>query len=50
MRYGLRVEPKEGPVTAERVMAATPGGGFLGGGGRFALTQTDGWWGSGIGK
>ena len=28
MRYGLRVEPKEGPVTAERVMAATRGAGF----------------------
>ena len=23
MRYGIRVEPTEGPVTAERVMAAT---------------------------
>ncbi len=28
MRYGLRVEPTEGPVTAERVMAATRGAGF----------------------
>ncbi len=28
MRYGLRVEPEEGPVTAERVMAATRGAGF----------------------
>jgi aspartyl-tRNA(Asn)/glutamyl-tRNA(Gln) amidotransferase subunit A len=28
MRYGLRVEPAEGPVTAERVMAATRGQGF----------------------
>ncbi len=28
MRYGLRVEPREGPVTAERVMAATRGAGF----------------------
>ncbi len=28
MRYGLRVEPSEGPVTAERVMAATRGQGF----------------------
>ncbi|HLV56502.1 MAG TPA: Asp-tRNA(Asn)/Glu-tRNA(Gln) amidotransferase subunit GatA [Actinotalea caeni] len=28
MRYGLRVEPSEGPVTAERVMAATRGAGF----------------------
>lgn len=28
MRYGLRVEPAEGPVTAERVMAATRGLGF----------------------
>ena len=28
MRYGLRVEPKDGPVTAERVMAATRGAGF----------------------
>ena len=28
MRYGLRVEPDEGPVTAERVMAATRGAGF----------------------
>ncbi len=28
MRYGLRVEPDEGPVTAERVMAATRGQGF----------------------
>ena len=28
MRYGLRVEPAEGPVTAERVMAATRGAGF----------------------
>ena len=28
MRYGLRVEPGEGPVTAERVMAATRGAGF----------------------
>jgi aspartyl-tRNA(Asn)/glutamyl-tRNA(Gln) amidotransferase subunit A len=28
MRYGLRVEPTEGPVTAERVMAATRGQGF----------------------
>lgn len=28
MRYGLRVEPEEGPVTAERVMAATRTAGF----------------------
>ncbi|WP_420114780.1 Asp-tRNA(Asn)/Glu-tRNA(Gln) amidotransferase subunit GatA [Pseudactinotalea sp.] len=28
MRYGLRVEPTDGPVTAERVMAATRGEGF----------------------
>ncbi|MGC0249780.1 Asp-tRNA(Asn)/Glu-tRNA(Gln) amidotransferase subunit GatA [Pseudactinotalea sp. Z1748] len=28
MRYGLRVEPTDGPVTAERVMAATRGAGF----------------------
>ncbi|WP_448629037.1 Asp-tRNA(Asn)/Glu-tRNA(Gln) amidotransferase subunit GatA [Cellulomonas soli] len=28
MRFGLRVEPAEGPVTAERVMAATRGQGF----------------------
>ncbi|ACQ79643.1 glutamyl-tRNA(Gln) amidotransferase, A subunit [Beutenbergia cavernae DSM 12333] len=28
MRYGLRVEPSDGPVTAERVMAATRGAGF----------------------
>lgn len=28
MRYGLRVEPKEGPVTAERVMAASREAGF----------------------
>ena len=28
MRFGLRVEPEEGPVTAERVMAATRGKGF----------------------
>jgi len=28
MRYGLRVEPTEGPVTAERVMAATREAGF----------------------
>ncbi|MDO5701178.1 MAG: Asp-tRNA(Asn)/Glu-tRNA(Gln) amidotransferase subunit GatA [Bowdeniella nasicola] len=28
MRYGIRVEPDEGPVTAERVMAATRGAGF----------------------
>jgi aspartyl-tRNA(Asn)/glutamyl-tRNA(Gln) amidotransferase subunit A len=28
MRFGLRVEPQEGPVTAERVMAATRGQGF----------------------
>ncbi|OKL54600.1 aspartyl/glutamyl-tRNA amidotransferase subunit A [Bowdeniella nasicola] len=28
MRYGLRVEPAEGPVTAERVMAASRGAGF----------------------
>ncbi len=28
MRYGLRVSPSEGPVTAERVMAATRGAGF----------------------
>src|SRR5699024_6036732 len=28
MRYGLRVPPSEGPVTAERVMAATRGAGF----------------------
>ncbi|MCL2849373.1 MAG: Asp-tRNA(Asn)/Glu-tRNA(Gln) amidotransferase subunit GatA [Micrococcales bacterium] len=28
MRYGLRVEPADGPVTAERVMAATRGQGF----------------------
>lgn len=28
MRYGIRVEPAEGPVTAQRVMAATRGAGF----------------------
>lgn len=28
MRYGLRVEPENGPVTAETVMAATRGAGF----------------------
>ena len=28
MRYGLRVEPVDGPVTAERVMSATRGAGF----------------------
>ncbi|BDZ43028.1 hypothetical protein GCM10025865_23270 [Paraoerskovia sediminicola] len=28
MRFGLRVEPEEGPVTAERVMSATRGQGF----------------------
>lgn len=28
MRYGLRVEPASGPVTAETVMAATRGAGF----------------------
>lgn len=28
MRYGIRVEPTEGPVTAERVMAATRAAGF----------------------
>jgi aspartyl-tRNA(Asn)/glutamyl-tRNA(Gln) amidotransferase subunit A len=28
MRFGLRVEPETGPVTAERVMAATRGAGF----------------------
>lgn len=28
MRYGLRVEPKQGPVTAETVMCATRGAGF----------------------
>ncbi|MDD9205929.1 Asp-tRNA(Asn)/Glu-tRNA(Gln) amidotransferase subunit GatA [Georgenia sp. 10Sc9-8] len=28
MRFGLRVEPCEGPVTAERVMSATRGAGF----------------------
>ena len=28
MRYGLRVEPESGPITAERVMAATRGAGF----------------------
>ena len=28
MRYGIRVEPSEGPVTAERVMAATREAGF----------------------
>ncbi|MEV0953429.1 Asp-tRNA(Asn)/Glu-tRNA(Gln) amidotransferase subunit GatA [Promicromonospora sp. NPDC050249] len=28
MRFGLRVEPTEGPVTAERVMGATRGAGF----------------------
>lgn len=28
MRFGLRVEPSEGPITAERVMAATRGAGF----------------------
>jgi len=28
MRYGLRVEPSDGPVTAERVMGATRGAGF----------------------
>ncbi|WP_127571300.1 Asp-tRNA(Asn)/Glu-tRNA(Gln) amidotransferase subunit GatA [Georgenia faecalis] len=28
MRFGLRVEPTDGPLTAERVMAATRGAGF----------------------
>lgn len=28
MRFGLRIEPESGPVTAERVMAATRGAGF----------------------
>ncbi|MDO4791487.1 MAG: Asp-tRNA(Asn)/Glu-tRNA(Gln) amidotransferase subunit GatA [Buchananella hordeovulneris] len=28
MRYGLRVEPDEGPITAERVMTATRAAGF----------------------
>ncbi|MBD8080473.1 Asp-tRNA(Asn)/Glu-tRNA(Gln) amidotransferase subunit GatA [Cellulosimicrobium arenosum] len=28
MRFGLRVEPEDGPATAERVMAATRGAGF----------------------
>lgn len=28
MRYGLRVEPAEGPITSERVMAASRGAGF----------------------
>ena len=28
MRFGLRIEPSDGPVTAERVMAATRGAGF----------------------
>ncbi len=28
VRYGLRVEPEDGPITAERVMAATRGAGF----------------------
>ena len=28
MRFGLRVEPTDGPVTAERVMTATRGAGF----------------------
>ncbi|MFT0848678.1 Asp-tRNA(Asn)/Glu-tRNA(Gln) amidotransferase subunit GatA [Actinomycetaceae bacterium L2_0104] len=28
MRYGIRVEPSQGPVTAETVMAATRGAGF----------------------
>ena len=28
MRFGLRVEPTDGPVTAERVMSATRGAGF----------------------
>nr|NLD40895.1 Asp-tRNA(Asn)/Glu-tRNA(Gln) amidotransferase subunit GatA [Actinomycetales bacterium] len=28
MKYGLRVDPSEGPVTVERVMAATRGAGF----------------------
>ncbi|MCS4485248.1 Asp-tRNA(Asn)/Glu-tRNA(Gln) amidotransferase subunit GatA [Gleimia sp. 6138-11-ORH1] len=28
MRYGIRVEPTEGPITAQRVMAATRGAGF----------------------
>lgn len=28
VRYGIRVEPKEGPVTAETMMAATRGAGF----------------------
>ena len=28
MRFGLRVEPDQGPATAERVMAATRGAGF----------------------
>lgn len=28
MRYGIRVEPEHGPVTAETVMAATRGAGF----------------------
>lgn len=30
VRYGLRVEPSEGPVTMERMMAATRGAGFGG--------------------
>lgn len=28
IRYGIRVEPEEGPITAETVMAATRGAGF----------------------
>ncbi|MDX5317998.1 MAG: Asp-tRNA(Asn)/Glu-tRNA(Gln) amidotransferase subunit GatA [Actinomycetes bacterium] len=28
MRFGLRIEPSDGPITAERVMAATRGAGF----------------------
>src|SRR5699024_8865115 len=28
MRFGLRVEPSEGPITAERVMSATRAAGF----------------------
>ncbi|MFJ4109035.1 Asp-tRNA(Asn)/Glu-tRNA(Gln) amidotransferase subunit GatA [Oerskovia enterophila] len=28
MRFGLRVEPEDGPITAERVMSATRGQGF----------------------
>lgn len=28
MRYGLRVEPDDGPITSERVMAASRGAGF----------------------